>query len=225
MARWYCPTCASHIVLDTGVPFVYCKICGDKVFYTDASEYKLSKELLANKERLQSLNPEDLLTIGKNTKGAYGEELLILAAEKKHGPAVLYLGIHYYFAEKLQACKEYLETAAQTGSVDARTLLLILRYKCADYSDAENVLAQLQAECSKNFEYAQVQKHGKEYVNIIEKNIIERKRRAAESNHLDSYHIHDFMLPDVNEPGQETEHGPLATATNAGMPVITGEVW
>lgn len=216
MTTVICPSCASVIDMEQEIPFGYCKACGDRISYADASTLKLSKELLENTERLQAIKPEVLFTIAKYTQEKYGEELMKLVAEKGYLPANLHLGITYYSANKWDECKKYLEVAAKDGSNDAEALLIVLQYRNSS-SNAEHILTKLKKVCEKNFENESVSRHCKAYLNTIQKAIQDAKERASSNSTFSSTWSTWDLPPSTTEQGTEVVCGPTGSATNCGF--------
>ena len=202
MTTVICPSCASVIDMEQEIPFGYCKVCGDRISYADASTLKISKELLESKERLQAIKPEVLFTIAKFTRENYGEDLMKISAEKGHLPANLHLGIKYYSTNKWDECKKYLEVAAKGGSNDAEALLIVLQYRNSS-SDAESMLTKLKKACEKNFENESISKHCEEYITTIQRDIWESKNTRNYSA------LPDYTAYPIMQSAQEDSYGPI----------------
>ena len=209
-----CPSCASVIELDQDMPFGYCKVCGDKVSYADASTLKLSRELLECTERLQALKPEVLFTIAKYTQEAYSDDLMKLASEKGYLPANLHLGIKYYFADRLDDGKKYLTAASKDGSVDAEALLIVVQYRETGATEEEELLSKLKLVCKKPFEDKRVYQHCERYIGVIQKDIQQKKFRA------DSYPDTPYIPVNPTNTANDCDCGPTGMAKNCGMPPI-----
>ena len=172
MTKLICPFCGAQIQLDKDIiPHGYCDSCGEMVKYSDAANYKLSKQLLEHKAHLHSLPAETLFTIAQNVSESKKEELMMYAAVKGHTLANLYIGYKHYRSQSWSACKEHLELASKNGSNDAAALLLVVEHKKGTYFNESSLLSSLETYCSKNFEDKEIRHVCKEYINVVRDSI------------------------------------------------------